>query len=64
MIAAALTSAIVLSMAVPAIPEIASKVTWTDASGNTYVLDSETNTVTVYDVDGNVSLQTGPFSSI
>jgi len=35
-------------------PEIASKVTWSDANGNTFVLDNTTNTVTVYDADGNV----------
>ena len=35
-------------------PDISSKVTWSDASGNTYVLDSTTNTVTVYDANGNV----------
>ena len=35
-------------------PDIASTVTWKDAGGNTFVLDSAANTVTVYDVDGNV----------
>ena len=38
----------------PADPVISSKVTWQDANGNTYVSDSATNTVSVYDVDGNV----------
>ena len=31
-----------------------SKVTWHDAARNTYVRDSETRTVTVYDTNGNV----------
>ena len=35
-------------------PEISSSVSWKDASGNTYVLDSATNMVTVYDTEGNV----------
>ena len=35
-------------------PEISSSVSWKDASGNTYVLDSATNTVTVYDTEGHV----------
>ena len=35
-------------------PDISMKVTWTDASGNTYVLDDAANTVTVYDTNGNV----------
>ena len=33
---------------------ISSSVTWQDAAGNTYVLDDKTQTVTVYDVDGNI----------
>ncbi len=36
------------------LPDISSKVTWTDGSGNTYVLDQAANTVTVYDSTGNV----------
>ena len=34
--------------------DFSSSVTWHDAAGNTYVLDGKTQTVTVYDVDGNV----------
>ena len=34
-------------------PEISMKVTWSDASGNTYVRDDAAKTVTVYDVNGN-----------
>ena len=29
-------------------------VTWKDAAGNTYVLDQSTNTVSIYDKDGNL----------
>ena len=36
------------------LPDISSKVTWTDGSGNTYVLDQASNTVTIYDSTGNV----------
>ena len=35
-------------------PVISSTVTWKDSAGNTYVRDEKTQTVTVYDVDGNV----------
>ena len=34
-------------------PEIHSTVTWEDGAGNKYVLDGDTNIVTVYDSDGN-----------
>ena len=34
--------------------DFSSKVTWQDAAGNTYVRDSKTQTVTVYDANGNV----------
>ncbi|MBR6835490.1 MAG: hypothetical protein IKM72_05740 [Oscillospiraceae bacterium] len=34
--------------------DFSSSVTWHDAAGNTYVLDGKTQTVTVYDVNGNV----------
>ena len=36
------------------LPDFSSYVTWKDAAGNTYVLDYNAQTVTVYDVDGNV----------
>jgi len=36
------------------LPDIYSTVTWTDGSGNTYVRDERTQTVTVYDAQGNV----------
>ena len=35
--------------------DISTKVTWKDAAGNTYVRDDVAKTVTVYDVDGNVT---------
>ena len=34
---------------------ISCSVTWYDAAGNKYVLDDSTKTVTVYDVDGNIT---------
>ena len=36
------------------LPDFTSTVTWTDGAGNTYVLDQATQTVTVYDSEGNV----------
>ena len=41
----------------PQSPEdgISSSVTWKDASGNTYVMDGQTKTMTVYDADGNIT---------
>ena len=36
------------------LPEFTSTVTWTDGAGNTYVRDEATQTVTVYDSEGNV----------
>ena len=35
------------------LPEITSKVSWSDGT-NTYVLDSSTHTVTIFDADGHV----------
>jgi len=35
--------------------DISMKVTWKDAAGNTYVRDDAAKTVTVYDVNGNVT---------
>ena len=36
------------------IPDISGNVIWYDGAGNKYVLDGETNIVTVYDSEGNV----------
>ena len=38
----------------PSLPDFTSTVTWTDGSGNTYILDQASQTVTVYDSEGNV----------